>query len=135
MAAILFFAIVCVTSGYAAPSTAATSTQASRRFDASIHLGRIISCVAEFDRSNARTNDVGDLFAGDGNLCAAAVKRGYRAWKYDMLYDNIKQNILEERQRLPKVAIWPPIGVPINRSSPYTCPIPRSPPNDTSQKG
>ena len=59
--------------------------------------------MAEWDKSYVRAAVVGDLFAGDGHLYEAAVKRDYQSWKYDMISDPIMQNTLAKRPQLPKV--------------------------------
>jgi hypothetical protein len=102
MASVLLFVALCFTAGYAAPAHKGSSS-AEVLFDASLHIGEIIAYVADWDKSHLRTYAVGDLFAGDGHLYEAARKRGYMSWKYDMIYDQITQNILTSRLKLHKV--------------------------------
>lgn len=102
MASILFVVVMCFTAGYAAPLHQGSGSFEAL-FDASLHLGEIIAYVTEWDKSHVRAAVVGDLFAGDGHLYEAAMKRGYQSWKYDMIYDPIMQNILTKRHKSHKV--------------------------------
>ena len=101
MASILFAVAMCFTAGFAAPLHQGPHTLNLELalFDASLHLGDIRAYVAEWDKSHVRAAVVGDLFAGAGHLYEAAMDRGHQSWKYDMIYDDVVQNILTKRPK------------------------------------